>query len=123
MNLFDECRRLGLTYKELARLLGVSATTLHNWRTGRSVVSYSAAERLKDILRAARAGTLDLNSTQWHPMTKRKPTVRRRPAPDLPPLAIPEPPRPMPPPTVLPAPTPSLWQRVGAAVRRVFGKS
>lgn len=35
MNITDECNRLDLSASQLARLLGVSPTSVDNWRKGR----------------------------------------------------------------------------------------
>lgn len=96
------CPRYEFPASAIANLAGVSPATVDNYRTERHPVSPKTRRKIERAIAKLRAGQT---------------------APDLPPLAIPEPPRPMPPPTVLPAPTPSLWQRVGVAVRRVLGKS
>lgn len=173
MNIREERTKARLTVRQLAALAGVSYTTVIRCQIPGHAVNPEFAERFAAIFAAAKAGTLDPNSTEFRVPTPRKwtrreftnaevaraagvstatmdhyhtgrhpvsPKTRRKiehaiaklrridatradTPPDLPPLAIPTPPRPMPPPTVLPAPAPSLWQRASAAVRRVFGKS
>ena len=49
------CRRaMGITQKELARLLGIDPSTLARWETGRGQPTKKLCERLEDFLKANR---------------------------------------------------------------------
>ncbi len=99
--------RREFTNAEVARAADVSIATVDHYNTGRHPVSPKTCLKIKRAIAKLR----------------RIEAMQADTPPDLPPLAIPEPPRPMPPPTVLPANVPNPYQRAAAFLRRVFGKS